>query len=109
LCSRPPDGNTDQLQEDAALLGIRLPDIEDPEEIDFELFPENIPVIEAFFILDGCAWQYTGMGYLIGLDYPAAKIIWNGCGINLSVEDFQGVMLFSRAIVNELNKQRQKK
>ena len=67
------------------------------------MFKDNWPVLEAFFVLDGCAWQFTGMGDLIGLDYTAAHIIWGYAEIKLSPEEFVGVMLFSKTVVNELN------
>ncbi|MDP2099838.1 MAG: DUF1799 domain-containing protein [Methylobacter sp.] len=79
-----------------------------PPEVDFEVLPENMPALEAFFTLDGCAWQYTGMGDLVGLDYSAAKIIWDFAGVVLDKEQFQGVMLFSRTVVNELKKKKDK-
>lgn len=72
------------------------------------MLPENMPALEAFFTLDGCAWQYTGMGDLVGLDYSAAKIIWDFAGVVLDKEQFQGVMLFSRTVVNELKKKKDK-
>ena len=64
------------MDEDAALFGMTMPDIDVPEETHFEVLKDNWPVLEAFFVLDGCAWQYSGMGDLIGLDYSAAHIIW---------------------------------
>jgi hypothetical protein len=91
------------------MLGIKLPDIEEPEEEHFEVLKENVPVLEAFFILDGCAWQYTGMGDLVGLDFQAAKVIWDYAGLSISADDFKGLMLFSKTVVIELNKQRIKK
>jgi len=90
-------------------LGIQLPELEEQEEQHFEVFKCNAPVLEAFFILDGCAWQYTGMGDLIGLDYQAAQVIWGYAGMAIDAEVFRGVMLFSRTIVDELNKKRKKK
>jgi hypothetical protein len=80
-----------------------LIDDEAPDD-DFELLQENQAAVEAFFMLDGCAWQFTGMGALIGLDYQAADIIWRGLGVTLTGDDFQGVMLFSKTIANLLNK-----
>jgi hypothetical protein len=85
-----------------------LPDIKKPEETDFEVFPENWPVIEAFFSLEGCAWQYSAMGELIGLDYKAADVIWKGLDIALDPETFRGVMLFSGTLATELNKRNKK-
>lgn len=65
-----------------------------------------MPIIEAFFILDDCAWQYTGMGELIGLDYKAADVIWKRSGVDLKPEQFKGVMLFARTVVSELRKRK---
>ena len=86
---------------------VELP--EAPDEQHFEVFKSNVPVLEAFFALDGCAWQFTGMGDLIGLDYKAADVIWSHLGISLDKDTFAGLMLFSRTLVIELNKKRQKK
>jgi hypothetical protein len=83
-----------------------LPELDEPEDVHFEVFKENIPVIEAFFNLDGCAWQYTGMGELIGLDYQAAHIIWTYAGVKLDAEQFKGVMLFSKTVADELRKRK---
>ena len=94
------------MEEDAAAFGItlNLPDeIIEPETIHFEVFKDNWPVLEAFFVLDGCAWQFSSMGDLIGLDYTAAHIIWAYAEIKLSPEEFAGVMLFSKTVVSELN------
>ena len=90
-------------------MGITLPEFEEKEAEHFEILKCNAPVLEAFFILDGCAWQYAGMGDLIGLDYPAAKIIWDYAGIKFDSEVFRGIMLFTRTVVEELNKKRSKK
>jgi len=85
---------------------VDLPEAD--EENHFEIFRCHVPVLEAFFALDGCAWQFTGMGDLIGLDYKAAEVIWSRLQIDPNKDTFIGLMLFSRTIVNELNKKRQK-
>lgn len=90
------------------MFGIQLPEPNEVEDAHFEVFPSNWPVISAFFALDNCAWQYSSMGDLLGLDYPAAKVIWDGLGITLQAKTFAGVMLFTRTIVNELAKERKK-
>jgi len=90
-----------QLAQSAAEFGIVLEYLE-PEQIDFELLPENEAAVTAFFALDGCAWQYAPMGGLIGLDYPAAKTIWDGLGITLDSDAFAGVMLFSKNLAELL-------
>ena len=72
------------------------------------MFDVNVPVLDAFFALDGCAWQLTGMGDLIGLDYKAAKVIWSYLDLKVDKDTFAGLMIFSRTVVNELNKKRQK-
>lgn len=89
-----------------ALFGMAMPIIEQQEETHFEVMKENWPVLEAFFILDGCAWQYTGMGDLIGLDYSAAHIIWGYAGIKPNQEAFICLMLFAKTVANELNKRK---
>jgi hypothetical protein len=99
-----PDGDEETLlNEDAMLLGIVLPVLE-IDESHFDLLRENAPVLEAFFVLDGCAWQYTSMGELIGLNYPAAQIIWQGLKMKINKDTFEGVMLFTKTVANEINK-----
>jgi hypothetical protein len=85
-----------------------LPDLGAAEPEHFEIFKEHLPVLEAFFILDGCAWNCSDMGVMIGLDYPAAKVIWDYAGIKLTPDVFRGVMAFSRTVADELNKKRKK-
>lgn len=91
------------MDEDAALFGMTMPEMEVQKADNFEVLKENWPVLEAFFVLDGCAWQISGMGDLIGLDYSAAHIIWGYAGIKPSQEVFMGLMLFAKTVVNELN------
>jgi len=91
------------MDEDAALFGMTLPDMEEQDEQHCYVLKSNWPVLEAFFSLDGCAWQYTGMGDLIGLDYSAAHIIWGYIGLKVDKDTFLGLMLFTRTIVDELN------
>lgn len=90
------------------MFGLVLPEIDDQGDIDFPVWKSNWPVLEAFFALDGCAWQHTGMGDLVGLDYPAAHIIWGYAGIKVDKETFIGLMLFTRTVVNELSKRKDK-
>lgn len=89
------------------MFGIQLPNQNEVEDVHFEVFPSNWPVISAFFALDGCAWQYSSMGDILGLDYLAAKVIWDGLGITVKPKTFAGVMLFTRTIVNILLKRKQ--
>ena len=98
---QPSQAERDGLAQSAADFGIILDDVE-PEADDFELLPENEAAVTAFFALDGCAWQYAPMGGLIGLDYPAAKTIWDGLGITLDSATFSGVMLFSKTLAELL-------
>jgi hypothetical protein len=89
-------------------LGLQLSAVEEIESVHFEVFKSNLPVIKAFFALDDCAWQYTDMGQLIGLDYPVAHVIWASLGITLTHDEFSGLMLFARVICVELNKRMKK-
>ncbi|MCK9621990.1 MAG: hypothetical protein M0R47_15830 [Methylobacter sp.] len=86
-----------------------LPEIEEHESHDFEVFKENMPVLEAFFVLEGSAWKYTGMGDLIGLDVQAAKIIWDYLQTEITPDIFRGIMLFTNTVTQERGKQRSKK
>jgi hypothetical protein len=90
------------------MLGLQLPDLDDQIPEDFEVLKSNAPVLQAFFALDGCAWQYSGMGDLIGLDYQAADIIWTRLELTVPSDVFAGVMLFARTVVSGLLAQRKK-
>jgi hypothetical protein len=94
------------LEEDARLLGIKLPELEEPEEVDFILMKCNAPIVEAFLMLNDRAWQFTGMGELIGLDYKAADVIWNRSGIKLTPDQFRLLMLFEQTVTTELRKRK---
>ena len=94
------------MDEDAALFGMTIPDMDEIEATNFEVLEENWPVLEAFFILDGCAWQTSGMGDLIGIDYNAAHIIWGYADMIPTPEAFIGLMHFSKTIVDILNKRK---
>jgi hypothetical protein len=96
------------MEADAAIFGMMLPEKEEQAQEHFEIFKSNIAAVEAFFALDGCAWNCSEMGIMIGLDYPAAKIIWDGLGMTLSPDTFGKVMVFSRTVADELNKRRKK-
>jgi hypothetical protein len=88
------------------LLGIKLPEQEEPEEVDFILMKCNAPIVEAFLMLNDRAWQFTGMGYLIGLDYKAADVIWTRSGFELTPDQFRLLMLFEQTVTSELRKQK---
>lgn len=90
------------------MLGINLPVMDEPETQDFEVFKENMPVLEAFFALEGAAWQYTGMGDLVGLDVQAAKIIWDYLAVRITPDIFSGILLFTNTVVYERSKKRKK-
>ena len=94
------------MDEDAALFGVTMPDMDEIEATNFEVLEENWSVVEAILILDDCAWQISGMGDLIGLDYSAAHIIWGYAGIKPNQDVFMGLMLFAKTVVNELNKRK---
>lgn len=79
---------------------------QDPQ--DFEVFKENMPVLTAFFALDGAAWNYTGMGDLICIDVQAAKIIWDYLEIKITADIFSGILLFTNTVVYERSRQRKK-
>lgn len=67
---------------------------------------ENMPILEAFFELDGSAWDFTGMGDLVGLDVSKAKIIWDYLEVKITPDIFKGVLLFANTIVYERNKRK---
>jgi hypothetical protein len=74
----------DKTQEDAAVLGVALPETE-PKK-DFEVFKENMPAVELFLRVQ-TQWR-TSVGGVTGLDYASvistAKLY--------SVEDLPSVL-----------------
>lgn len=77
-----------------------------PKDDDFEVFKSNMLIIDAFLMLDDCAWQYSGMGDLIGLDYKAADVIWTRSGVELKPDQFKGLMLFAKLVSSEIRKRK---
>ena len=63
-----------------------------------------MPILAAFFALNDRAWQYTGMGELVGLDYKAAEVIWKMSGVKLRPGQFRLLMLFEQTVTSELRK-----
>ena len=94
------------MDEDAALFGVTMPDMDEIEATNFEVLEENWPVVEAICILDDCSWQILGVGDLVGLDYSSAHIIWGYAGIKPNQDVFMGLRLFVKTVVNELNKRK---
>lgn len=52
---------------------------------DFEVFPENWPVVDLFLRLQ-TQWRFTGMGVAAGLDYTAVDVVMR----RLRIEDLDG-------------------
>lgn len=62
----------DETQEDAAILGLALPELE--PEANFEVWEENWPAVEMFLRLQ-TQWRTT-MNGVLGLDYAAAAWVF---------------------------------
>ena len=89
----------DKRQEDAAILGIPIPDLE-PEK-DFVVLKENWPAVELFL---RCQTQWrTSVGGVIGFDYSG--VIPLVTMYAYSKETFEGFQIMEVAAVSLLNKQ----
>jgi len=70
---------------------------------DFEVWPENWPVIVLFLAVN-TQWRVGGMGGLIGLDYPAVDVVINRLDLKVDAECFAGLQIMEREIVREFNR-----
>jgi hypothetical protein len=91
----------DKTQEDAAVLGVALPETE-PQK-DFEVFKENMPAVELFLRVQ-TQWR-TSIGGVTGLDYASvistAKL-YKYRNLHSVLEDLQVMEVTAMA---ELNKE----
>ena len=93
------------LEDDAALLGIDLPETEavDPW---FEVDPDNWPVVMLFC---DCVtqWRRGAMGEFLGLDYPGVQIVM-GYQIprKKHAETFASIQWMERAAMAVMNEKR---
>jgi hypothetical protein len=88
--------------EDAALMGIVLPEPEEEESDDFEVWEENWDIVMMFLRLQ-TQWNVTMGGYT-GLKYEVLRWL---CDL-YSVEDpkamLEGIQVMEAAALQELNK-----
>ena len=90
----------DQRQEDAAILGIPIPELE-PEK-DFVVFKENWPAVELFC---RCQTQWrTSVGGVTGFDYSSVVSLVNMYAY--SKETFEDLQVMEVAAISYLNKER---
>lgn len=93
------------MQEDAALLGLVLPEA-DEEDADFAVWPDNWRAVLLFTSL-GTAWRIDGAsGNYFGLDYPAVAVVMAMQGVIDAdkAELFNGLQVMERAALEVLNK-----
>lgn len=57
-----------------------------PDE-EFEVLPENWPIVELFMTVQ-TQWRFTGMGGAVGLDYNAVDVVMR----RLRMEDSDGAL-----------------
>lgn len=91
----------------ADLVALNAPDeaiaeLEQMQKIeDFEVWPENWPMIEIFLRLQ-TQWR-TSFGGFVGLDYTAAKWIFDVYEVKDHKETLDALMIIERAVLNAIS------
>lgn len=68
----------------------------------FELFEENIPIVEIFFRVSNC-WRYGGMGGILGFDWNQISAKLNLLQIKASPDEIMGLEHIETAALGVLN------
>lgn len=93
--------------DDAALLGLELPEIE--AEPDFWVDEDNWQTVMTFCQCS-TQWHYGAMGGVTGMDYPGVKVV-----LDLTIkpkqqrEVFAGIQIMERAAMAIMNEKASKK
>ena len=91
------------MEDDAALLGLKLPEPDLEQDADFIVDEDNWETVMLFC---QCAtqWQYGAMGGVIGLNYPGVKSVMDVMLPRKRHADvFTGLQLMERAALGVLN------
>jgi hypothetical protein len=80
-----------------------LPDPERPQDLDFEVLPENWPTIQMFLRVQ-TQWR-TAMNGLVGLDYGAVEWLFRLYAVDDPRALLEGLQVMEAAAIVKLNDQ----
>jgi hypothetical protein len=78
-----------------------LPDPERPQDLDFEVLPENWPTIQMFLRVQ-TQWR-TAMNGLVGLDYGAVEWLFRLYAVDDPRALLEGLQVMEAAAIVKLN------
>jgi hypothetical protein len=93
----------DETADDAAAMGIELPDLPPAPEEDFGILPENWPVVEMFLRVQ-TQWRTTMSG-VIGLDYAAVRWLFKLYDVEEPRALLEDLQVMEAAAMSVINKQ----
>lgn len=80
-----------------------MPDPERPQDLDFEVLPENWPTIQMFLRVQ-TQWR-TAMNGLVGLDYGAVEWLFRLYAVDDPRTLLEGLQVMEAAAIVKLNDQ----
>ena len=91
----------DDTADDAAAFGLALPAPELPADADFEVLPDNWPIVQMFLRLQ-TQWR-TAMSGLVGLDYGVAEWLFRLYEVEDPRSLLEGLQVMEAAAIVKLN------
>ena len=93
----------DETADDAAAMGIELPDLPSSPAENFGVLPENWPVVEMFLRVQ-TQWRTTMSG-VIGLDYAAVRWLFKLYDVEEPRALLEDLQVMEAAAMTVINKQ----
>ena len=91
----------DDTADDAAAFGLALPKPERPADVDFEVLPDNLPIVQMFLRLQ-TQWR-TAMSGFVGLDYGVAEWLFRLYEVEDPRSLLEGLQVMEAAAIVKLN------
>jgi len=91
----------DETADDAAAFGLALPQPERPADADFEVLPDNWPIVQMFLRLQ-TQWR-TAMNGLVGLDYGGVEWLLRLYEVEDPRSLLEGLQVMEAAAIVKLN------
>jgi len=91
----------DETADDAAAFGLALPQPERPADADFEVLPDNWPIVQMFLRLQ-TQWR-TAMNGLVGLDYGVVEWLFRLYEVEDPRSLLEGLQVMEAAAIVKLN------